>query len=55
VVQTLIIVGLAMATGAEFSNGVAGVAVLMGIAILLGAAFGALSNGLPCWPGGRRH
>jgi ABC-2 type transport system permease protein len=46
VIQTLIIVGLAILTGAEFSNGVAGVAVLMGIAILLGAAFGALSNGL---------
>jgi ABC-2 type transport system permease protein len=46
VVQTLIIVGLAIATGAEFSNGVAGVAVLMGIAVLLAAAFGALSNGL---------
>jgi ABC-2 type transport system permease protein len=46
VIQTLIIVGLAVATGADFSNGVAGVAVLMGIAILLGAAFGALSNGL---------
>jgi ABC-2 type transport system permease protein len=46
VIQTLIIVGLAIATGAEFSNGVVGVAVLMGVAILLGAAFGALSNGL---------
>lgn len=46
VIQTLIIVGLAIATGAEFANGVAGVAVLMGVAILLGAAFGALSNGL---------
>jgi ABC-2 type transport system permease protein len=46
VIQTLIIVGLAIATGADFSNGVAGVAVLIGIAILLGAAFGALSNGL---------
>ncbi len=46
VIQTLIIVGLAIATGAEFANGVLGVAVLMGVAILLGAAFGALSNGL---------
>jgi ABC-2 type transport system permease protein len=46
VVQTLIIVGLAIATGAEFSNGVAGVAALIGIAVLLAAAFGALSNGL---------
>jgi ABC-2 type transport system permease protein len=46
VVQTLIIIGLAIAVGAEFSNGVLGVTVLMGVAILLGAAFGALSNGL---------
>jgi ABC-2 type transport system permease protein len=46
VIQTLIIVGLAIAVGAEFSNGVTGVVVLTGIAILLGAAFGALSNGL---------
>ena len=46
VIQTLIIVGLAIATGADFANGVLGVAVLMGVAILLGAAFGALSNGL---------
>jgi ABC-2 type transport system permease protein len=46
VVQTAIIVALAIATGAEFSNGVAGVLVLTGVAILLGASFGALSNGL---------
>jgi ABC-2 type transport system permease protein len=46
VVQTLIIVFLAIATGAEFSNGVVGVLVLTGVAILLGASFGALSNGL---------
>jgi ABC-2 type transport system permease protein len=46
VVQTAIIVGLAIATGAEFSNGALGVLVLTGVAILLGAAFGALSNGL---------
>jgi ABC-2 type transport system permease protein len=46
VIQTVIIVGLAIATGAEFSNGVGGVVVLMGIAILLGGSFGALSNGL---------
>jgi ABC-2 type transport system permease protein len=46
VVQTLIIVGLAIAVGAEFSNGVTGVLVLIAIAILVGAAFGALSNGL---------
>ncbi len=46
VVQTAIIVGLAIATGADFANGVAGVLVLTGVAILLGASFGALSNGL---------
>ena len=46
VIQTAIIVGLAIATGAEFSNGVVGVLVLTGVAILLGASFGALSNGL---------
>jgi ABC-2 type transport system permease protein len=46
VVQTAIIVGLAIATGAAFSNGVVGVLVLTGVAILLGASFGALSNGL---------
>ena len=46
VIQTLIIIGLALLTGAEFSNGVVGVLVLMGVAILLGAAFGAVSNGI---------
>jgi ABC-2 type transport system permease protein len=46
VVQTAIIVGLAIATGADFANGIAGIAVLTGVAILLGSAFGALSNGL---------
>lgn len=46
VIQTLIIVGLAIAVGASFANGIAGVAVLTAIAALVGAAFGALSNGL---------
>jgi ABC-2 type transport system permease protein len=46
VIQTLIIVGLAIVVGAGFSNGALGVAILAGVAILLGAAFGALSNGL---------
>jgi ABC-2 type transport system permease protein len=45
-IQTLIIFGLAIAVGAEFSNGVVGIAVVSGIAVLIGAAFGALSNGL---------
>ena len=46
VIQTLIIIGLALATGAEFANGAGGVAVLTAVAILLGAAFGAISNGI---------
>jgi ABC-2 type transport system permease protein len=46
VVQTTIIMGLALATGAQFSNGIVGVLVLTAVAILLGASFGALSNGL---------
>jgi ABC-2 type transport system permease protein len=46
VVQTAIIIGLALITGAEFSNGVGGVLVLTALAILLGAAFGAISNGI---------
>lgn len=46
VVQTTIIIGLALATGAHFANGIVGVLVLTAVAILLGASFGALSNGL---------
>ena len=46
VIQTLIIVGLAIATGAEFASGVAGIAVLVALAVLIGSAFGALANGL---------
>jgi len=45
-VQSLIIVGLAMITGASFENGALGVAVLIVISILLAAAFGCLSIGL---------
>jgi ABC-2 type transport system permease protein len=44
-IQTVIIFGLALLTGAEFSNGVAGVLVCCLIAVLIGAGFGALSNG----------
>ncbi len=43
--QSIIIVGLALLVGATFPGGVAGVAVLIVVAALLGAAFGALSNG----------
>ena len=46
VIQSLIMVGLALAVGASFPGGVLGVAVLILVAALLGAAFGALSNSL---------
>jgi ABC-2 type transport system permease protein len=45
VIQSLIIIGLALIVGASFSGGVAGVAVLFAVSALLGATFGALSNG----------
>jgi ABC-2 type transport system permease protein len=46
VIQSLIIVGLAAATGARFPGGVAGVAVLIACTVLLSTAVGALSIGL---------
>ena len=46
VIQSVIMVGLALAVGASFPGGVVGVAVLILVAALLGAAFGALSNSL---------
>jgi ABC-2 type transport system permease protein len=46
VIQSLIIVGLALALGASFPGGVGGVAALIVGAVLLGAGFGALSIGL---------
>ena len=45
VIQSLIIVALALIVGASFPGGVAGVAVLLVVSALLGATFGALSNG----------
>jgi ABC-2 type transport system permease protein len=45
VIQSLIIVALALLVGASFPGGVGGVAVLILVAALLGAAFGGLSNG----------
>jgi ABC-2 type transport system permease protein len=45
VIQSLIIVGLALLVGASFPGGVGGVAVLFAVSALLGATFGALSNG----------
>jgi ABC-2 type transport system permease protein len=46
VIQSLIIVGLALLAGASFPNGPGGVAILIGVAAVLGGGFGALSNGL---------
>jgi ABC-2 type transport system permease protein len=45
VIQSLIIVGLALIVGASFPGGVGGVALLFVVSALLGATFGALSNG----------
>jgi ABC-2 type transport system permease protein len=44
--QVLIIVGIGLAAGASFENGVAGVAILVLVASLLGGSVAALSNGL---------
>ena len=46
VIQSLIVIALALIVGASFSNGVGGVALLILFATILGASFGALSNGL---------
>ena len=46
VIQTLIIIGLALIVGAEFANGVVGVLVSCVVAVLVGSGFGAISNGL---------
>jgi ABC-2 type transport system permease protein len=45
VIQSVIIVLLALALGASFPNGVGGVGALVVISTILGAGFGALSNG----------
>jgi ABC-2 type transport system permease protein len=46
VIQSAVVVGLALAVGAHFKGGVAGVTVLIAVAALLGAVFASLSNGL---------
>ncbi len=46
VVQSVIIVVLALILGATFPNGVWGIAILIALAALVGAGFGALSNGV---------
>jgi ABC-2 type transport system permease protein len=45
-VQSVIVIGLSMAVGARFDNGVAGLVVLVAVAGLLGAVFASLSNGV---------
>jgi len=45
-IQSLIIIVLALVVGAEFENGIAGILVLFALAALIGAGFGALSNAL---------
>jgi ABC-2 type transport system permease protein len=44
VIQSVIMIGLALAVGGSFPGGVAGVVVLVLVAALLGAVFAALSN-----------
>ncbi len=44
VVQSVIVIVLSLAVGARFHNGVAGVAILVAVAGLLGAVFASLSN-----------
>jgi ABC-2 type transport system permease protein len=46
IVQSLVIVGMALAIGVSFPGGVPGIAVLLLVAVLLGTAFAALSNAL---------
>ena len=46
VIQSAIMVGIALAAGASFPGGVAGVLVLILVSALLGACFAALSNSL---------
>jgi ABC-2 type transport system permease protein len=46
VIQTLLIVALALVLGAHFTNGAAGVAILVLVAALLAAIFASLSNGV---------
>jgi len=46
VIQGAIVIALALAVGARFPGGIAGVAVLVAVAGLLGAVFASLSNGV---------
>jgi ABC-2 type transport system permease protein len=53
VIQTILIVLLALALGADFKGGVIGVLLLILIAALLGAVFASLSNGVGVLAGQR--
>jgi ABC-2 type transport system permease protein len=46
VVQSLVIIGVALALGARFANGVTGVVLLILVACVVGMTFAALSNAL---------
>ena len=46
VVQAVIIIVLALILGATFPNNIWGIAILIGLSVLVGAGFGALSNGV---------
>jgi ABC-2 type transport system permease protein len=46
VIQSLIVIGLALAVGARFAGGIVGLVVLIAVAALLGAVFASLSNGI---------
>jgi ABC-2 type transport system permease protein len=46
VIQSAIVIGLALAVGARFDGGIVGIAVLVAVAGLLGAVFASLSNGV---------
>ena len=46
VIQTVIVVALALALGADYANGAGGILVLLLVAALLAAAFASLSNGI---------
>jgi ABC-2 type transport system permease protein len=46
IIQSAIVIGLSLAVGAHFHNGIAGIAVLVAVAGLLGAVFASLSNGV---------
>jgi ABC-2 type transport system permease protein len=45
-VQSVVIIGMALAIGVSFDGGVLGVVALVAVAVLLGTAFAALSNAL---------